>query len=136
LNYLGEKMPHDDFSKIDEEYFETVLDEDFRFEGTIKHADSLIIKGYIKGKIESEKVLIIGPNAVVDADISVKNLQCFGKINGNVIVQDEAYFHFPSSLNGDLTTPVLTFEKGCVLNGTVRMHPKKEEVKKENKNEV
>jgi cytoskeletal protein CcmA (bactofilin family) len=116
-------MPHDDFNKIDEEYFDTVLDEDFKFEGIIKHNDSLIIKGKIKGRIESEKLLIIGPKAVINADIKVKNLQCFGKIIGNVIIEEEAYFHFPSSLNGDIVTPLLTFEKGCILNGNVKMIP-------------
>jgi cytoskeletal protein CcmA (bactofilin family) len=114
-------MPHDDFHKIDEEYFDTILEEDFQFEGTIKNADSLIVKGYVKGKIESCKILIIGPNAVIDADISTQNLQCFGKINGNISVTNEAYFHAPSTLNGDLSTPVLTFEKGCLLNGRVSM---------------
>jgi cytoskeletal protein CcmA (bactofilin family) len=127
-------MPHDDFSKIDEEYFDTVLDEDFKFEATIKHSESLIVKGYIKGKIESKKVLIIGPHAVIDADVTAKTLQCFGKINGNVNIEDEAYFHYPSSLTGNITTPLLTFEKGCILNGSVKMFhkeiiEKKEEVK-------
>jgi cytoskeletal protein CcmA (bactofilin family) len=124
-------MPHDDFNKIDEEYFDTVLDEDFKFEGTIKHNDSLIIKGVVNGKIESEKLLIIGPKAVINADIRVKNLQCFGCINGNVIIEEEAYFHFPSSLTGDIVTPLLTFEKGCVLNGNVKMIQKYKEGQKQ-----
>ncbi|OHD08400.1 MAG: hypothetical protein A2Y34_07995 [Spirochaetes bacterium GWC1_27_15] len=125
-------MPYDDFSKIDEDYFDTILEEDFKFEGTIKYADSLIIKGYVKGKIESNKILVIGPNALIEADVLAKTLQCFGKINGNVIVEEEAYFHSPSTLNGDITTPILTFEKGCILNGRVRMNSKestKNEVK-------
>jgi len=124
-------MPHDDFSKIDEEYFDTILDEDFRFEGTIKHTDSLIVKGYIKGKVESDKVLIIGPNAFVEAEVKAKNLHCFGKIQGNVLIEDEAYFHFPSTLVGNISTPLLTFEKGCILNGSVKMHSK--ELKEEEK---
>lgn len=121
-------MPFDDFNKIDEEYFDTILEEDFSFEGTIKQADSLIIKGYVKGRIESNKMLVVGPKAVIDADVNANNLQCFGNINGDVVVTEEAYFHNPSSLNGDLSTPVLTFEKGCTLNGKVKM-PVKEPIK-------
>ncbi len=121
-------MSFDDFNNIDEEYFDTILEEDFSFEGTIKQADSLIVKGYVKGKIESDKLLIVGPKAVLDADIKAKNLQCFGNINGNLQIEEEAYFHNPSSLNGDLSTPVLTIEKGCTLNGGVVM-PKKNENK-------
>ena len=79
-------MPRENFTKINEEYFYTILDEDFSFKGIIKFKDSSIIKGYIKGIIESQSDLIIGPNAVIDADISAKALECFGRINGNVTV--------------------------------------------------
>ncbi len=114
-------MPRDDFSKIDEEYFNTVLDEDFNFEGSIKHEESLVIKGVIKGKIETQGDLIIGPNAVVEADISSKNLQCFGRITGNINVLNEVFFHGNSIIHGNVTAPFLEIEKGCVLNGQVLM---------------
>lgn len=114
-------MPIDEFNKIDEEFFETILEEDFSFEGSIKTKDSLIIKGYIKGKIESEGTIIVGPNSIVDADIFCKNLQCFGKINGNITTQNELILHSPSIINGDITTQIMDFEKGCILNGRVKM---------------
>jgi len=114
-------MPIDEFNKIDEEFFETILEEDLSFEGTIKIQNSILIKGYIKGRIESEGNVIIGPNSVVDADIFSKNLQCFGKINGNIVVENEVCFHSPSLINGDITTKSLNFEKGCLLNGRVKM---------------
>ena len=114
-------MPIDEFNKIDEEFFDTILEEDFSFEGTIKIQDSIIIKGHIKGKIESEGTVIIGPNSIVEADIFSKKLQCFGKINGNIVVQNEVSFHPPSIINGDITTKSLNFEKGSILNGKVKM---------------
>ena len=114
-------MPYDEFNKIDEEYFDTVLEEDFFFEGDITLESSLIVKGSIKGKIESGGLLIVGPNSVIEANVKAKNLQCFGKIIGNVAVKEEAYFHNPSQLTGDLSVPVLTLEKGCTLNGKVHM---------------
>ncbi|HOV15733.1 MAG TPA: polymer-forming cytoskeletal protein [Spirochaetota bacterium] len=125
-------MPYEDFNKIDEEYFDTILEDDFSFEGTIKQVDSVIIKGYVKGRIESEKILIVGPDSVIDADVKAKNIQCFGKINGNLVVEEEAYFHNPSSLKGDISTPVITIEKGCTINGKVSMP---EKTKKDNGDE-
>jgi len=114
-------MPRDDFDKIDEEYYNTILDEDFEFKGNIKFEFASIIKGHIEGKIDSKDKLVIGPNAVVEADITARSLECFGKINGNVIIDEDAYFHSPSVLNGSLKTNYLTFEKGCILNGMVEM---------------
>ncbi|MCK4797237.1 MAG: polymer-forming cytoskeletal protein [Spirochaetes bacterium] len=122
-------MPRENFTKINEEYFYTILDEDFSFKGIIKFKDSSIIKGYIKGIIESQSDLIIGPNAVIDADISAKALECFGRINGNVTVEGETYFHAPAVLNGDLKTSLLTFEKGCAINGNVNMRKKNKDNK-------
>lgn len=115
-------MPIDEFNKIDEEFFNTILEEDFSFEGTIKAKDSIIIKGYLKGKIESEGTIIVGPKSVIEADIFSKNLQCFGKINGNIVVQNEVIFHSPAIINGDITAKLLNFEKGCILNGRVKMN--------------
>ncbi|MCG8572770.1 MAG: polymer-forming cytoskeletal protein, partial [Spirochaetes bacterium] len=119
-------MPYDDFYKIDEDYFDTILEEDFHFEGTINSDTPIIIKGSLKGNIESHELVIIGPKSVIEANIKAKNLQCFGKIKGNVIVEEEAYFHNPSELWGDLYVPILTLEKGCILNGKLNMTKKQD----------
>ena len=114
-------MPLNEFNRIDEEYFESVIDEDFSFEGTAKTLESMIVKGHIKGRLDSAGLVIIGPNSVMDADITSKELQCFGKINGNIVNQEEIYLHAPSQINGDITTDTMTVEKGCRINGKVTM---------------
>lgn len=114
-------MQYSSYNKIDEEYFVTILDETFGFKGSIKFDTSCIIKGYIEGRIESNDKLVIGPNAVINADIKAKSLECFGKINGDIDIDEEAYFHSPAILNGSIKTDQLTFEKGCLLNGRVDM---------------
>ena len=126
-------MSRDNFNKINEEYFTTILDESFGFKGTIKFNTSCIIKGLIEGKIESTDKLVIGPNAVINADIIAKSLECFGKINGAVSVKEEAYFHSPAVLNGSIDVPLLTFEKGCILNGHVKMNNEDENLEEKNK---
>ncbi len=117
-------MIFDDFSKIDEDLFDTILDEDFQFEGVLKNSTSLIIKGRITGKIESENLLILGPNALIQGDIYTKNLQCFGKVDGNIYVEEEAYFYIKSEVNGNITTNLITVEKGSIINGFIKMNKK------------
>lgn len=114
-------MPIDEFCKIDEDYFSTILEDDFFFDGNLKIDDSLIVKGNIKGTIETTGLIVVAPGAFVDADIRSKNIQCFGKITGNIFVEEEAYFHSPSIVSGDISTPVITIEKGCVINGKINM---------------
>ena len=127
-------MPLNEFHRIDEEYFESVIDEDFSFEGTAKTSESMIIKGHIKGRLDSAGLVIIGPNSVMDADISSKEMQCFGKVNGNIVNQEEIYLHTPSAINGDITTDTMTVEKGCRINGRVTMlDPQTENTEKKDK---
>lgn len=115
-------MPIDEFSKIDEEVFETTLEENFSFEGTINIKESLLVKGNVKGSIDSDNLLVIGPKSVISADVCAKQLECFGKITGNVIIEGEAYFHNLSELTGNLKVKLLTIEKGCTINGKIEMN--------------
>ena len=114
-------MPIDDFQKIDYEYFNTILEEDFFFEGDIKTQDALLVKGSIKGTIESDNLIVVGPMSVLNADIKTRVLQCFGKIVGNISASEEVYIHAPASIMGDLSAPLLTIEKGCSVNGKISM---------------
>ena len=114
-------MPIDDFQKIDDEYFNTILKEDFFFEGDIKTQDALMVKGSIKGTIESDNLIVVGPMSVLNADIKTRVLQCFGKIVGNISASEEVYIHAPASIMGDLSAPLLTIEKGCSVNGKISM---------------
>ena len=118
-------MPIDEFNKIDEEYFTTILEDNFKFEGNIKIENSIMIKGAVSGNIECGDLLVIGPDCQIDANIKTKVLQCFGKVTGNIRVDNEAYFHSPSVITGDITAPVMTLENGCIVNGRVTMPAKK-----------
>ncbi|HBD94775.1 MAG: hypothetical protein A2015_09245 [Spirochaetes bacterium GWF1_31_7] len=114
-------MPIDEFNKIDEEYFTTTLEEDFYFEGDLKTEQSLIVKGIVKGTLQTSGLLVVGPNSTITADVRAKKLQCFGKIIGNILVEDDVYFHSPSIITGDVSAPEITLENGCILNGRVTM---------------
>ncbi|MBO5289042.1 MAG: polymer-forming cytoskeletal protein [Spirochaetales bacterium] len=114
-------MPIDDFQKIDEEFFNTILEDDFFFEGDIKTQDALMVKGALKGTIESDNLIVVGPMSVINADIKTKVLQCFGKIVGNISASEMVHIHAPASVMGDISAPLLTIEKGCSVNGKISM---------------
>ncbi|MCH5150653.1 MAG: polymer-forming cytoskeletal protein [Spirochaetales bacterium] len=114
-------MPIDDFQKIDEDFFNTILEEDFFFEGDIKTHDALMVKGSLKGTIVSDNLIVVGPMSAINADMKTKVLQCFGKIVGNISATEEVYIHAPASIMGDISAPLLTIEKGCSINGKISM---------------
>jgi len=108
---------------IEEKDVDTVLAEDIDFSGTMKFKDSLMIKGKFDGEIDAEGHLILGPNAVIKATIRTGVLTNYGKIIGNVEAIEKIELLRGAELNGDVKTPDLIIESGCILNGKCTMGP-------------
>jgi len=108
---------------IEEKDVDTVLAEDIDFSGTMKFKDSLMIKGKFDGEIDAEGHLFLGPNAVIKATIRTGVLTNYGKIIGNVEAIEKAELLRGAELNGDVKTPDLIIESGCILNGKCTMGP-------------
>jgi cytoskeletal protein CcmA (bactofilin family) len=106
---------------IEEKDVDTVLAEDIDFSGTMKFKKSLMIKGKFEGQIDAEGHLILGPNAVIKATIKTGILTNYGKIIGNVEAIKKVELLKGAELNGDVKTPDLIVESGCILNGKCTM---------------
>lgn len=108
---------------IEEKDVDTVLAEDIDFSGTMKFKNSLMIRGKFDGEIDAEGHLILGPNAIIKATIRTGVLTNYGKIIGNVEALEKVELLKGAELNGDLKTPDLIIESGCILNGKCTMGP-------------
>ena len=117
-------MVKDNDSKmVEEKDVDTVLAEDIDFSGTMKFKKSLMIKGKFDGKIDADGHLILGPNAVVKAAIKAGVVTNYGKIIGNVEALQKIELLKGAELNGDVKTPDLIIESGCIFNGNCAMGP-------------
>jgi cytoskeletal protein CcmA (bactofilin family) len=108
---------------IEEKDVDTVLADDIDFSGTMKFKNSLMIRGKFDGEIDAEGHLILGPNAVIKATIRTGVLTNYGKIIGNVEAIEKIELLRGAELNGDVKTPDLIIESGCILNGKCTMGP-------------
>jgi cytoskeletal protein CcmA (bactofilin family) len=118
-------MPKDSSLNIDESMIDTVLAEDIHFQGTMKFSKSLMIKGKFEGQIDATGHLIIGPNAIVNATIKAGIVTNYGQINGNVEGTERIEMFNNAKITGDIKTPELIIESGCVFNGNCTMTDKK-----------
>ncbi|MCX7821191.1 MAG: polymer-forming cytoskeletal protein [Brevinematales bacterium] len=118
-------MPKDNGLNIDESMIDTVLAEDINFQGTMKFSKSLMIKGKFEGQIDASGHLIVGPNAVVNATVKAGVLTNYGQINGNVEGTERVELFNNAKLTGDIKTPELIIESGCIFNGNCTMTEKK-----------
>jgi cytoskeletal protein CcmA (bactofilin family) len=106
---------------VEEKDVDTVLAEDIDFSGTMKFQNSLMIKGKFDGQIDAVGHLILGPNAIVKATIRAGIVTNYGKIIGNVETIKKLELLKGAELSGDVKTPDLIIESGCIFNGKCTM---------------
>jgi cytoskeletal protein CcmA (bactofilin family) len=112
-----EKYPSTDSSTIS-----TLLGRDTTFEGTLTFKETIRVDGHISGKLVSnEGTLIIGENAVLEADVQVAVAIIRGKVNGRVEAKQRVEIYAPAQVNGDIFTPTLAMDSGVLFNGSCQM---------------
>lgn len=116
---------------IDEKSINTVLAEDISFKGTLKFSTSLMIKGNFEGEIDATGHLVIGPKALVKAQIKAATITNYGEIIGNVEATEKLELISGAKLTGDIKTPDLYIEYGCIFNGNCSMPTKSQPKDKE-----
>jgi Integral membrane protein CcmA involved in cell shape determination len=106
---------------IDEGQLDTVLALDVEFAGEMLFKKPLMIKGKVSGIVRSESDLYIDEKAEVEADITANVVSVKGRIKGNIFAREKVELFASSSVDGDVTSPQITMETGCRLNGACRM---------------
>jgi cytoskeletal protein CcmA (bactofilin family) len=100
----------------------TLLGRDTTIEGTLSFKETVRVDGRIVGKlISQEGTVIVGENAVLDAEIQVAVAIIRGKINGRVEAKQRIEIFAPAQVNGDIFAPVVAIDSGVVFNGHCQM---------------
>ncbi len=116
---------------IDESEIDTVLAEDIDFEGEMTFERPVLIKGRFQGHIRASGDLFINQKAVVDATVEAMVVSVQGQVSGDVHARTRLELFSSSSLAGNIRTPDLIMQSGCVFNGTCRMDPAGEDARHE-----
>ena len=106
---------------IDEAEIDTILAEDIDFEGELSFKKPLMIKGRFRGKVDAASDLFVGEQAVVEATIHASKVSSKGRVTGNITAASRVELYSTARLQGDVETPDLVVESGCVFNGNCRM---------------
>ncbi|RJQ84228.1 MAG: polymer-forming cytoskeletal protein [Desulfobacteraceae bacterium] len=102
----------------------TLLGRDTSIEGTLTFQETIRVDGHIKGRLVSAGgTLIVGENAVLDADIQVAVAIVRGRINGRLDATQRIEIYAPAQVNGDICAPIVAIDSGVHFNGNCKMHP-------------
>ncbi|MFZ1986420.1 MAG: polymer-forming cytoskeletal protein [Desulfatitalea sp.] len=100
----------------------TLLGRDTVIEGTLTFKETIRVDGHISGKlISTDGTVIVGENAVLDADIQVGVAVIRGKINGRVEASQRIEIYAPAQVNGDISAPTVAIDSGVFFNGNCKM---------------
>lgn len=106
-----------------------ILASDIEIKGNIKFQGELIIDGKIEGEINSPGSLTVGENAEVRGEIKTKSCTVFGKVNGNITVDERCELKGRAQLIGDLKAARLVIEEGATFVGKSEVTPNKVAIK-------
>ena len=94
-----------------------VLSNDVEIKGSIKFSHDLIIDGRIEGEVHSDGALTVGENANIKGEIKTRTVVIFGKVEGNIIVQERCELKSNAVLIGDISAGTLSIEEGATFDG-------------------
>ncbi len=102
-----------------------LLSADVEIKGSIKFQNELTIDGKIEGEINSAGILTVGENAEIKGEIKTKSVTVYGKVHGNITVEDRCELKGRASLYGDLKATRLVIEDGATFVGKSEVTPNK-----------
>lgn len=94
-----------------------VLSNDVEIKGSIKFSHDLIIDGKIEGEVTSDGSLTVGENALIKGEIKTRAVTLFGKVEGNITVQERCELKANAVLVGDVVAGTLAIEEGATFLG-------------------
>jgi excisionase family DNA binding protein len=100
-----------------------VLDINATMEGTLRFDEpvNLRVSGNFDGTLDTKGKLMIGPKAIVKANITGETISIAGNVTGNIKASKLISLEPSARLYGDLETPKFAVEEGAILTGQIRM---------------
>lgn len=106
---------------IDVRELDTILSEDFEFEGEMEFSRPLMLKGKFRGEIRATSDFIVAEGAEVEARIEGRYVDVRGRVVGNIEALERIDLASTARVRGDLTAPQVIIEVGARFNGLCTM---------------
>lgn len=110
-----------DLFDLEEESFDTVMENDIEFKGTIRFVKPFMIRGKVSGAIDATSDLVIDTEAIVNAEIKADRVLVRGKVKGNVFAKKMVFVSATGSVDGDITAMQVVLEPGSNFSGRCTM---------------
>ena len=103
--------------------------------GDIKSKGDIRVDGSLKGSIDTEGKVVVGPQGVVEGDVICKDADIAGVLKAKISVSQLLSLKSSAKLNGDIITNKLSIEPGATFTGSCSMGAVIKEIKDLGKSE-
>jgi cytoskeletal protein CcmA (bactofilin family) len=100
----------------------TVIGKSVTIRGELSASEDLYLDGEIQGTVSLPgNRLTIGPNAKVKADIHVRDVVVFGRLEGNIRASGRVELRQSAVMQGDITASRLSIEENASVKGKIEI---------------
>lgn len=89
--------------------------------GDLVSSTDIRVDGRIDGKVLSDGKVVVGETAQLSGSLMCKNLDFWGKMDGDIYVKDTLSLKSLAVVNGNLHVHKLQVELGAQINGSCKM---------------
>ena len=89
--------------------------------GDITSNSDIRIDGILTGNLSTKGRLVIGESGKIKGEISCKNADISGVVEGSIVVAELLTLKATSVISGDIVIGKLAVEPGCKFNGSCKM---------------
>lgn len=109
---------------------ETIIGQNTEIDGNIAFRGGLHIDGKVRGNItaeeDSDSILILSQDGLVEGEVHVPNVLINGQVNGDVHAADRVELAAHARIEGNVYYNLLEMEMGAAINGNLVHRAKKE----------
>lgn len=89
--------------------------------GNIDTHGDIRIDGTLRGNVSSRAKIFIGPDAIIEGDITGQQADIMGRVDGKIQVDDLLYLRGKAHVQGDIHASKLVVEPSANFNGQCKM---------------
>ena len=103
--------------QVDRKDAETVIGAGVEVEGNFAAYGDIIVRGKIRGSIETKNDFYADEEALVEAEIKSNNAFVSGEVRGNLHIAEKIQMASTARVHGDVYCRLISMEEGAIFNG-------------------
>lgn len=98
----------------------TVIGRSVTIHGEITCNEDVYLDGAVRGTVTlAANRLTVGPNGIVEADLEVRDIVVYGRVDGNITASGRVDLRQTAEVSGDILTSRLSIEEKASIRGRV-----------------